>query len=297
MCVSGERECVCVCVCVRSLCIDILYLSLYRIEPRAKYSRHYLITIADEANMTGDHSTALAYLRDAIDRSPSLSEGERSLLEASCRGLCSSRGDSWGVAGVGEAEEEKEGGRLGRAKVSEVVESCNEVQSLIDDFLLPSVADGDTELKAFYLKLKANCMHYQYKVTKNKDMFKKVDEAQKVAFRFSYKLSPTHPIWLGVALDRCTFLRQNNKLNNAYLTVKTTLTKAVQSLDSLAEDSYKSSTLIIQQLRDIMTECEEEKERELQKKMEKKASEEEKGASGETNVLSVSRRKASDRYV
>ena len=240
--------------------------------------------------MSGDHSTALAYLRDAIDRSPKLSESERSLLETSCRGLCSSRGDSWSVDGVEDAEEEKE---LGRAKISEITESCSEILSLVDDFLLPSVTDADKELKAFYLKLKANCMYYQYKVTKDEGMFKQVDKAQQEAFRFSSKLPQTHPIWLGVALDRCTFLKKNKMMNRAHSTANAVFAKAINSLDSLAEESYKTTTLKMQQLRDVIKECEEEKERELKKNM---ASEEEKKASLEPD-LCLSTRSRSAKYV
>ena len=189
---------------------------------------------------------ALSLLRDAIERSPSLSRDERSLLETSCRALCGSDTDRWRVVAV-----EGEGEGRGRAKASKIADSCQEVLSLVDNVLLPSVRETDTELRAFYLKLKASCIFFQYEVTEDKELLKRVSEVQKSASEVSQKLPKSHPIRLSITLQRYKFHKLTHR---TYEMFKAAFDDAIVSLDSLAEDSYKDSTLLMQELRDKMNE-------------------------------------------
>ena len=67
-------------------------------------------------------------------------------------------------------------------------------------------------------------------------------------------MQPTHPIRLGLALNLPVFY--SVILNNpelAYTLAKTAFDEAITELDTLNEDSYKDSTLIMQLLRDNLT--------------------------------------------
>ena len=67
-------------------------------------------------------------------------------------------------------------------------------------------------------------------------------------------MQPTHPIRLGLALNFSVFYYEI--LNNPELPctrAKTALDEAIAELDTLNEDSYKDSTLIMQLLRDNLT--------------------------------------------
>lgn len=71
---------------------------------------------------------------------------------------------------------------------------------------------------------------------------------------FAEKLKPTHPISLGLALNFSVFYYEIlNAPDRACKLAKNAFDKAIAELDSLSEDSYKDSTLIMQLLRDNLT--------------------------------------------
>ena len=67
-------------------------------------------------------------------------------------------------------------------------------------------------------------------------------------------MNPTHPIRLGLALNFSVFyyevLQSPEKACNL---AKTAFDDAIQELDTLSEEAYKDSTLIMQLLRDNLT--------------------------------------------
>jgi len=67
-------------------------------------------------------------------------------------------------------------------------------------------------------------------------------------------LAPTHPIRLGLALNYSVFLYEvQSKMDSACELAKSAFDDAIAELDTLDEDSYKDSTLIMQLLRDNLT--------------------------------------------
>ena len=68
------------------------------------------------------------------------------------------------------------------------------------------------------------------------------------------KLSSTHPIRLGLALNFSVFHYEiMNQPQEACSLAKSAFDEAIAELDTLSEDSYKDSTLIMQLLRDNLT--------------------------------------------
>jgi len=68
------------------------------------------------------------------------------------------------------------------------------------------------------------------------------------------KLAPTHPIRLGLALNFSVFLYEvQAKQEEACKLAKDAFDSAIAELDTLDEESYKDSTLIMQLLRDNLT--------------------------------------------
>lgn len=68
------------------------------------------------------------------------------------------------------------------------------------------------------------------------------------------ELPPTHPIRLGLALNYSVFNYEIlNSPDKACQLAKQAFDDAIAELDSLSEDSYKDSTLIMQLLRDNLT--------------------------------------------
>merc|ERR1711951_144638 len=68
------------------------------------------------------------------------------------------------------------------------------------------------------------------------------------------KMQPTHPIRLGLALNFSVFYYEIlNSPDKACHLAKQAFDDAIAELDTLNEDSYKDSTLIMQLLRDNLT--------------------------------------------
>lgn len=68
------------------------------------------------------------------------------------------------------------------------------------------------------------------------------------------ELTPTHPIRLGLALNFSVFYYEIlNSPDRACHLAKAAFDDAIAELDSLSEESYRDSTLIMQLLRDNLT--------------------------------------------
>ena len=78
--------------------------------------------------------------------------------------------------------------------------------------------------------------------------------ADKTATDKASELAPTHPIRLGLALNYSVFLYEvQSKNQEACDLAKQAFDDAIAELDTLDEESYKDSTLIMQLLRDNLT--------------------------------------------
>lgn len=79
--------------------------------------------------------------------------------------------------------------------------------------------------------------------------------AYKAASEYALKdLPPTHPIRLGLALNFSVFYYEIfNTPERACRLAKNAFDEAIAELDTLSEESYKDSTLIMQLLRDNLT--------------------------------------------
>merc|ERR1712232_1289341 len=143
------------------------------------------------------------------------------------------------------------------AKVETELDSiCGTILELLNGNLLAKASSDES--KVFYHKMKADYYRYiaEFKTDdKKKDAAenarKAYEEASAVA---SSGLTVTHPIRLGLALNYSVF--QYEVLSNpeeACKMARTAFEDAIAELDSVQEDSYKDSTLIMQLLRDNLT--------------------------------------------
>ena len=96
---------------------------------------------------------------------------------------------------------------------------------------------------------------YKRQGEKRKDSADKSLESYKAASDVAVtELPPTHPIRLGLALNFSVFYYEIlNSPDRACHLAKQAFDDAIAELDTLSEESYKDSTLIMQLLRDNLT--------------------------------------------
>merc|ERR1711994_890714 len=125
-----------------------------------------------------------------------------------------------------------------------------------DKFLIPKATQAES--KVFYLKMKGDYFRYLAEVAVADAKTAVIDDSQKAyqdAFEISKsKMQPTHPIRLGLALNFSVFYYEIlNSPDRACRLAKAAFDDAIAELDTLSEESYKDSTLIMQLLRDNLT--------------------------------------------
>jgi len=193
-----------------------------------------------------------------------LSVEERNLLSVAYKNVIGARRASWRIISSIEQKEESKGNhehveriRKYRTVVeSELTNICQSILSLLDDYLIPKAENGES--KVFFLKMKGDYHRYLAEFATGEVRTKASDDtnhaykaAQDIA---SADLPPTHPIRLGLALNFSVFHYEiMNKPQQACHMAKQAFDEAIAELDSLGEESYKDSTLIMQLLRDNLT--------------------------------------------
>jgi len=144
-----------------------------------------------------------------------------------------------------------------REKVEkELRDICKDVLTLLDQFLIAKASNAES--KVFYLKMKGDYFRYLSEVAlgdAKAEVVKDSQQAYQDAFEISKsKMQPTHPIRLGLALNFSVFYYEIlNSPDKACQLAKQAFDDAIAELDTLNEDSYKDSTLIMQLLRDNLT--------------------------------------------
>jgi len=200
----------------------------------------------------------------AESASDDLSLEERNLLSVAYKNVVGARRASLRIIGSIEAKEKDKAnddkvGLVGtyKAKVEEELNSiCQDILHLLDDSLIPK-SEKIAEANVFYLKMKADYYRYLAEFAQGaiKDGHaKSAQEAYKNATESAGDLAPTHPIRLGLALNYSVFLYEVQGLGKeACELAKQSFDDAIAELDTLDEESYKDSTLIMQLLRDNLT--------------------------------------------
>merc|ERR1711966_197595 len=126
----------------------------------------------------------------------------------------------------------------------------------IEESLIPN--STSEEAKVFYYKMKGDYHRYLSEFQQG-DVRKASASAALDAYNAATEvaaadLPPTHPIRLGLALNFSVFYYEIlNNPDKACQIAKTAFDDAIAELDTLNEESYKDSTLIMQLVRDNLT--------------------------------------------
>ncbi|CAO2842314.1 unnamed protein product [Amaranthus hypochondriacus] len=189
---------------------------------------------------------------------------ERNLLSVGYKNVVGARRASWRILSSIEQKEESKGNEVNvkrirdyRHKVeTELTDICNDVMRVIDDHLIPF--SSSSESTVFYYKMKGDYYRYLAEFKSGDEKKEAADQSLKAyeagTATAEADLPPTHPIRLGLALNFSVFYYEiMNSPERACFLAKQAFDEAISELDSLGEDSYKDSTLIMQLLRDNLT--------------------------------------------
>jgi 14-3-3 protein epsilon len=206
----------------------------------------------------------VTFMKEVAKLGGELTVDERNLLSVAYKNVVGTRRASWRIISSIEQKEESKGNEkhIGtikeyRSKIElELEQVCQDVLDVLDEALIPHAASGES--KVFYHKMKGDYHRYLAEFAsgeKRKTAATAAHEAYKSATDVAQtELTPTHPIRLGLALNFSVFYYEIlNSPDRACHLAKQAFDDAIAELDSLSEESYRDSTLIMQLLRDNLT--------------------------------------------
>lgn len=230
----------------------------------SKLSREDSVYLAKLAEQAERYEEMVESMKAVACSGQELSVEERNLLSVAYKNVIGARRASWRIVSSIEQKEEAKGNehqvkliRDYRSKIeNELTGICDDILSVLSDHLIPTAQSGES--KVFYYKMKGDYHRYLAEFASG-DKRKEAAEASLDAYKAASdvavtELPPTHPIRLGLALNFSVFYYEiMNSPDRACHLAKQAFDDAIAELDTLSEESYKDSTLIMQLLRDNLT--------------------------------------------
>ncbi|KAJ5408345.1 14-3-3 protein [Penicillium cosmopolitanum] len=224
-------------------------------------NKTFLARLCEQAER---YDEMVKFMKEVAKIGGELTVDERNLLSVAYKNVVGTRRASWRIISSIEQKEESKGSdqHVGiikeyRDKIEKELEDvCQDVLNVLDDSLIPKAETGES--KVFYYKMKGDYHRYLAEFAsgeKRKVAATAAHDAYKNATEVAQTdLTPTHPIRLGLALNFSVFYYEIlNSPDRACHLAKQAFDDAIAELDSLSEESYRDSTLIMQLLRDNLT--------------------------------------------
>ncbi|KAI8911749.1 14-3-3 protein [Gorgonomyces haynaldii] len=230
-------------------------------ETGVREDQVYMAKLAEQAER---YDEMVSFMKEVAKLGVELTVEERNLLSVAYKNVIGARRASWRIVSSIEQKEESKGNETQVKKIkgyrqkieSELSDVCSDILAVLDQHLIPAAEAGES--KVFYFKMKGDYHRYLAEFAtgdKRKDAAGFAHDAYKAATDVAQtELAPTHPIRLGLALNFSVFYYEIlNSPDRACHLAKQAFDDAIAELDTLSEESYKDSTLIMQLLRDNLT--------------------------------------------
>jgi len=225
-----------------------------------KDERKNLVFMARSAETAERYEDMCKFMRALVEWTNSKAEKvdltveERNLLSVAFKNVIGARRASWRTLNVDEHKNDELVKVYKKQVESELDAICKDVLDLLLNILVKNNTE-ENESRVFYLKMTGDYYRYLAEFVTDQQHDKKAAEYYEQALSLAQKkLTPTHPIRLGLALNYsvCFYEVLKNKQKACDL-AKAAFDQAISKLDKLDEASYKDSTLIMQLLRDNLT--------------------------------------------
>ncbi|KAK2882747.1 hypothetical protein FQN49_000059 [Arthroderma sp. PD_2] len=224
-------------------------------------SKTFLARLCEQAER---YDEMVTYMKEVASIGGELTVDERNLLSVAYKNVVGTRRASWRIISSIEQKEESKGSDKHVQAISEYRQKielelervCQDVLDVLDESLIPKAESGES--KVFYHKMKGDYHRYLAEFAsgnKRKSAVTAAHDAYKNATDVAQtELTSTHPIRLGLALNFSVFYYEIlNSPDRACHLAKQAFDDAIAELESLSEESYRDSTLIMQLLRDNLT--------------------------------------------
>ena len=217
------------------------------------------IFLSKLAQQAGQYADMLVFISPIIEKTEDLTLDERSLVSAAFKSVLDKKRASWHA--VSELENDADFDFVKdiitgykRQLEDELKNTCQTAISTVDVSLFKKAETAES--KVFFLKLKADYYRYmaeasmipeEYEENSNKAL-EVYMSAKKIA---TEGLEPINPVRLGLALNFSVFffeIKKNPK--EACQIAKSALNEATAGLHTLEENSYKTSTYVVQMIKD-----------------------------------------------
>jgi len=226
--------------------------------------REELVYMAKLAEQAERYNEMVDFMKKVSEQGTEVSVEERNLLSVAYKNTTGSRRAAWRILNSLEQKEENKGNANNVKKIKEykakvekeLADVCDDILALVDKHLIPASQSG--EGKVFFNKMKGDYLRYKAEFLSG-DARNGTAESSRAAYQAASdiatdELPPTHPIRLGLALNFSVFYFEIlNSPDRACQLAKQSFDEAISKLDTLPEEYYKDSTLIMQLLRDNLT--------------------------------------------
>merc|ERR1712063_178281 len=229
--------------------------------PVMSSEREENVAMAQLADQAERYEDMVEYMKKVAQSEGELSVEERNLLSVAYKNVIGSRRSSWRIlSSILQKQTETAytsmASNLQKKIEEELSTLCKDVLDLLDSHLLAN--STSEESKVFFNKMKGDYHRYmaEYSTGEGRDnAAAEASAAYKAAEDIAAEhISTTHPLRLGLALNYSVFLYEiANEPEKACSVAKQAFDNAISELDSLTEESYRDSTLIMQLLRDNLT--------------------------------------------
>ncbi|KAK6932673.1 14-3-3 domain, partial [Dillenia turbinata] len=226
--------------------------------------RETFVYVAKLAEQAERYDEMVESMKKVAKLDVELTVEERNLLSVGYKNVVGARRASWRILSSIEQKEEAKGNEQNAKRIKEYRQKvelelsniCGDIMTVIDEHLIPSSTAGESSV--FYYKMKGDYYRYLAEFKTGDDRKEAADQSlkayQTASTTAESDLPPTHPIRLGLALNFSVFYYEiMNSPEKACHLAKQAFDEAISELDTLNEESYKDSTLIMQLLRDNLT--------------------------------------------
>ena len=220
------------------------------------YTREEYIYLSRLYEKAEKYQEQFKFINKYVELDPKLSKDERNILGSGYKNIISDKRNSLRI--INSLEKRNIYQITYIKEIKEKIEKelsliLNEVQKILDKFLIPNAID--IENKVFYLKLKADFMRYKCEISYGKELEENIIKSEKVykeATDLANKeLNINNSTRLGLALNYSVFYYEIKKAKEEAINIaKNAFDEAMKIIDDLEISKAKDTLLIIQMLKE-----------------------------------------------